>query len=88
MHPKISRFPNTVFYKKQILDAPSVLCKAYERRYLSGAMFGPYSFINVETGEEDSDNSGPSKKNMVEVAVVVQILKKLSQGKRLFLVFT
>jgi superfamily I DNA and/or RNA helicase len=83
MHPSISLFPNTMFYKNQLLDAPSVLCKAYERRSLSGAMFGPYSFINVETGEEDSDNSGLSKKNIIEVAVIVHILKELSQGIRL-----
>ncbi|KAJ4799742.1 P-loop containing nucleoside triphosphate hydrolases superfamily protein [Rhynchospora pubera] len=79
MHPSISLFPNAKFYNKQIQDAPSVLRRAYARRYLSGDMFGPYSFVNVETGKEDSDNSGHSKMNMVEVAVIVQILKDLSE---------
>ncbi|RZC50705.1 hypothetical protein C5167_019135 [Papaver somniferum] len=45
MHPKISAFPNANFCWNQILDAPNVLCKNYERHYLQGTMFGPCSFI-------------------------------------------
>ncbi|MED6209366.1 hypothetical protein PIB30_053967 [Stylosanthes scabra] len=38
-------------------------------------MFGPYSFINVVGGREQFDDAGRSRKNMVEVAVVMKILK-------------
>ncbi|KAH9622148.1 hypothetical protein KSS87_022821 [Heliosperma pusillum] len=77
MHPSISAFPNTEFYFNQILDAPSVRSKVYERRYLAGRMFGPYSFINISEGRDEVDDDGRSRRNMVEAAVVAQILKNL-----------
>lgn len=43
-------------------------------------MYGPYSFINIEFGKEICDDLGRSRKNMVEVAVTLQILGKLRQG--------
>ncbi|KAJ0897870.1 putative P-loop containing nucleoside triphosphate hydrolase, DNA2/NAM7 helicase, helicase [Helianthus annuus] len=46
MHPSISFFPNCKFYQNRILDAENVMRKSYEKQYLSGPMFGPYSFIN------------------------------------------
>ncbi|RAL48322.1 hypothetical protein DM860_005746 [Cuscuta australis] len=69
MHPAISRFPNSSFYHNQLLDAPNVQCKTYERQYLQGKMFGPYSFINVPSGKEEVDDVGHSRRNMVEVAL-------------------
>ncbi|KAH7840877.1 hypothetical protein Vadar_022824 [Vaccinium darrowii] len=77
MHPSISSFPNSTFYFNQILDAPSVKRKSYEKQYLQGSMFGPYSFINVIGGKEEKDDGGHSRRNMVEVAVVVNIVKNL-----------
>ncbi|VFQ99302.1 unnamed protein product [Cuscuta campestris] len=77
MHPAISRFPNSSFYHNQLLDAPNVQCKTYEREYLQGRMFGPYSFINVPSGKEESDDIGHSRRNMVEVALVMKIVQKL-----------
>ncbi|KAL1535322.1 hypothetical protein AAHA92_28117 [Salvia divinorum] len=77
MHPSISWFPNSHFYQHQILDGPNVQCKSYERSYLRGKMFGPYSFINVRGGSEELDDVGVSKRNMVEVAVVVKLVQKL-----------
>ncbi|KAJ0971026.1 hypothetical protein J5N97_018985 [Dioscorea zingiberensis] len=76
MHPSISSFPNSQFYSGDILDGPNVKTKAYERRFLSEAMFGPYSFINISDGKEERDDSG-SRRNMVEVGVVVQIVQRL-----------
>lgn len=43
-------------------------------------MFGPYSFINVIGGKEEKDDVGHSRRNMVEVAVVVKILQNLYKG--------
>ncbi|GJY19122.1 UvrD-like helicase, ATP-binding domain, P-loop containing nucleoside triphosphate hydrolase [Tanacetum coccineum] len=77
MHPSISFFPNQKFYQNQILDAQNVLSKSYGKRYLSGPMFGSYSFINVVGGREEKDDDGRSQRNMVEVAVVIKIVKNL-----------
>ncbi|KAG5545647.1 hypothetical protein RHGRI_017957 [Rhododendron griersonianum] len=77
MHPSISSFPNSTFYFNQILDSPHVKRKSYERQYLQGSMFGPYSFINVIGGKEEKDDAEHSRRNMVEVAVVVKILQNL-----------
>ncbi|GFZ18355.1 P-loop containing nucleoside triphosphate hydrolases superfamily protein [Actinidia rufa] len=76
MHPSISLFPNNEFYDKMILDGPNVNQRSYERRFLKGSMYGSYSFINVTCGKEDFD-SRHSRKNMVEVAVVAEIVRIL-----------
>jgi len=80
MHPSISMFPNSNFYDNQIADAPNVLQKKHEIRYLPGPLYGPYSFINVEFGKEISDDIGHSRKNMAEVAVIIQIVRGLFTG--------
>ncbi|KAI3945663.1 hypothetical protein MKW92_004862 [Papaver armeniacum] len=80
MHPEISSFPNRRFYKDRIIDAPSVLHEKYQKSYLPGAMFGPYSFINISNGREEPDEAGHGLKNMVEVAVVVAIVRNLYKG--------
>ncbi|XP_073028907.1 uncharacterized protein [Primulina eburnea] len=77
MHPAISQFPNSNFYDNQILDAPSVQNEGYQRCYLHGKMFGPYSFINILGGKEEVDDVGHSRRNMVEVAVTLKIVQKL-----------
>lgn len=79
MHPAISRFPNREFYGKQILDGPNVKERTYEKRFLNGNMYGPFSFINVTHWKEDQDN-GFSRKNMLEVAVVAEIVASLFKG--------
>ncbi|XP_065632688.1 uncharacterized protein LOC111996915 isoform X2 [Quercus suber] len=80
MHPSISFFPNANFYDNQILDAPNVRGKSYEKQYLPGPMFGPYSFISVIDGREEKDDSERSWRNMVEVSIVMKILKNLSKA--------
>ncbi|KAM3753517.1 hypothetical protein ACB098_03G099900 [Castanea mollissima] len=77
MHPSISFFPNANFYDYQILDAPNVKGKSYEKQYLPGPMFGPYSFISVIDGREEKDDSERSWRNMVEVSIVMKILQNL-----------
>ncbi|XBI93734.1 hypothetical protein VPH35_030510 [Triticum aestivum] len=76
MHPSISVFPNLSFYDRQILDGPNVTQTTHELSYLPGAMFGPYSFINVD-GREDR---GRSKRNMAEVAAILDIVRSLKQA--------
>nr|XP_029117914.1 helicase SEN1 [Elaeis guineensis] len=77
MHPSISKFPNSNFYDNKILDGPNVICKSYEKHYLHGAIYGSYSFINIERGKEATDNIGKRWKNMIEVAAVLHIVKDL-----------
>ncbi|XP_062007129.1 uncharacterized protein LOC133724421 [Rosa rugosa] len=77
MHPSISFFPNSRFYNNMILDAPNLKSRSQKKHYLKGSMFGPYSFINVIGGREEKDEDGRSRKNMVEVAIVSQILRNL-----------
>ncbi|KAG5534407.1 hypothetical protein RHGRI_022507 [Rhododendron griersonianum] len=76
MHPSISLFPNKEFYESKILDGPNVKERTYERHFLRGSMYGSYSFINVSHGKEEFD-SRYSRKNMVEVAVVSEIVASL-----------
>ncbi|XP_073112262.1 uncharacterized ATP-dependent helicase C29A10.10c-like [Elaeis guineensis] len=80
MHPSISLFPNAEFYSGKMLDGPNVKTKAYERQFLPGIMFGPFSFINVTHGEEEVDDVSHSIKNMVEVGVVLQIVRRFYKG--------
>ncbi|CAE6135334.1 unnamed protein product [Arabidopsis arenosa] len=76
MHPSISLFPNMEFYDGNISDAEIVKESTYQKRFLRGNMFGSFSFINVGLGKEEFGD-GHSPKNMVEVAVVSEILTNL-----------
>lgn len=79
MHPSISLFPSREFYGRQILDAPNVKETTYKRHFLEGSMYGSYSFINITHGKEEFDEQR-SCKNMVEVAVVADIVGRLFDG--------
>ena len=83
MHPSISLFPCSNFYANQILDAPNVKHKAYEKKYLPDPVFRLYLFINISCGREEVDEVGHSVKNMVEVAVLMKIVQNLYQGMAL-----
>ncbi|CAL2229703.1 unnamed protein product [Prunus armeniaca] len=76
MHPSISLFPKGEFYKNRISDGPNVKQRSYERSFLSGKMYGSYSFIDIVNGKEEFDR-WHSPKNMVEVAVVCEIVASL-----------
>ncbi|KAF6152706.1 hypothetical protein GIB67_021366, partial [Kingdonia uniflora] len=43
-------------------------------------MFGPYSFISMSNGVQELDDVGHSRKNMVEVSVVMKIVRNLFKG--------
>ncbi|XP_065635650.1 helicase sen1 [Quercus suber] len=76
MHPSISFFPNKEFYNSQISDAPNVIERGYEKRFLQGKMYGSYSFISIDHGKEEFEG-GYSPKNMVEAAVVSELVANL-----------
>nr|TKW06157.1 hypothetical protein SEVIR_7G223800v2 [Setaria viridis] len=80
MHPSISIFPNLSFYDGKISDAPSVTEREHEKKYLPGSMFGPYSFVNIEGGREESDELCHSRKNLIEVVVIEEILRNLRKA--------
>ena len=80
MHPEISNFPVATFYDGKVSDGPNVSHKDYTKRFLSGKLFGPYSFINVEGGHETTEKHGRSLKNTIEVAAVVRMVQRLFKG--------
>ncbi|KAM0924315.1 hypothetical protein ACQ4PT_004948 [Festuca glaucescens] len=77
MHPGISKFPVSSFYGDQIADGENVLHRNYERRHLTGPMYGSYSFINIEGGKESSGKHDKSLINTIEVAAVIRIVQRL-----------
>ncbi|CAN6280380.1 unnamed protein product [Urochloa humidicola] len=77
MHPWISRFPVESFYCGQISDGPNVLNRDYERRYLTGPMYGSYSFIDIDGGKESTGKHDRSLINPVEAAAVARIVQRL-----------
>ncbi|KAE8790305.1 hypothetical protein D1007_35458 [Hordeum vulgare] len=79
MHPCINKFPNANFYDNRIMDGPSVKQKDYTKNYLSGSIYGAYSFIHIENDMEMLDDLGQSSKNMVEVAVAANIIERLAK---------
>ena len=76
--PSISSLPNSKFHGNQILDAPNV--GDYSKLHLPGPLFGYFSFINISCGKEEMDDVQNSRKNMLEVAVVIKIVGKLFKG--------
>lgn len=79
MHPSISLFPKREFYDNKISDATNVKESSYEKDYLKGNMYKPFSFINITCTKVET-KEGPSRKNMLEVDVVLHILRNLSKG--------
>lgn len=57
--------------------------KATIKRGFEGSMFGSFSFINVGLGKEEFGD-GHSPKNIVEVAVISDIISKLFKGILLY----
>jgi senataxin len=53
MHPSISQFPCKEFYGGKIMDGQNVKLESYEKCFLEGKMFGPFSFINVYLSKVD-----------------------------------
>lgn len=80
MHPSISLFPNSEFYDNQISDAPRVKAENYNMVLLQGDMYSSFSFINVSDGKDEL-HAGRSQRNMAEVAIICEILRKLCRGK-------
>ncbi|KAF3341615.1 helicase MAGATAMA 3 [Carex littledalei] len=80
MHPRIHEFPNRKFYSARISDGPNVRHESYSRSYLKEPMYGAYSFIDIVNDKETSDQLGQSCRNLVEVAAVHHIIKRLVEA--------
>lgn len=78
MDPHISLFPNAWFYDRMITDSSNVKSLSYNKDYLD-LPFGTYSFLNIVDGKEEREVSGSSWRNMVEVAVILQLIKSIFQ---------
>ncbi|KAJ4798063.1 P-loop containing nucleoside triphosphate hydrolases superfamily protein [Rhynchospora pubera] len=79
MHPHIHDFPNRKFYQGCILNGPNVRKESYSKSCLEEPMYGVYSFIHIMNDKETFDQLGQSCKNLVEVAVVHHIIKRLAE---------
>ncbi|CAN6249864.1 unnamed protein product [Urochloa humidicola] len=75
-HPEISKFPIGTFYDGKISNGPNVSHKDYNKRFLAGKLFRPYSFINID-GDETAEKHDRSLKNSIQVAVIVLIMRRL-----------
>jgi senataxin len=84
MHPSISLFPCKEFYEEKLSDAAIVMEESYNKSFLEGEMYASYSFINISEGKEKFGR-GHSLKNMVEVAVISEIIQSLERGYFFFL---
>jgi senataxin len=84
MHPSISLFPCKEFYEEKLSDASIVMEESYNKSFLEGEMYASYSFINISEGKEKFGR-GHSLKNMVEVAVISEIIQSLERGYFFFL---
>ncbi|KAM0823296.1 hypothetical protein ACQ4PT_070967 [Festuca glaucescens] len=76
-----------LFYERKILDGSNVLSPSYNKGYTC-LPFGSYTFIDVRDGREDKEGAGNSRRNMVEVAVVLHLIQTIfrcwkSTGQRL-----
>ncbi|WJX63857.1 hypothetical protein P8452_48692 [Trifolium repens] len=78
MHPSISLFPCKEFYEEKLSDAAIVMEESYNKSFLEGEMYASYSFINIAEGKEKFGR-GHSLKNMVEVAVISEIIQSLNR---------
>ncbi|XP_045833411.1 uncharacterized protein LOC123924528 [Trifolium pratense] len=78
MHPSISLFPCKEFYDEKISDAPCVKEQSYNMTFLEGDMYASFSFINIAKGKEKFGR-GHSLKNIVEAAVISEIIKNLKK---------
>ena len=82
MHPDISAFPAARFYRRRLLNAPSVTTRpglgiVFAGRGVGGGWSGqPYAFVDVAGSEQVT--SSRSTRNLAEVAVVVRVLEKLA----------
>nr|GMC62501.1 probable helicase MAGATAMA 3 isoform X1 [Ipomoea batatas] len=81
MHPSISLFPNKKFYEEKVTNGPNVTNIRYEKRFLKGNMYGPYSFINISKGREEFDDNCSSR-NMAEACAVAKIVAMLCRESR------
>ncbi|XP_056693557.1 uncharacterized protein [Spinacia oleracea] len=54
-----------------------VRSKRWKHHYLIGKLFGPFSFINISEGREEVDDVEHSSRNLVEVAVLMNIVQRL-----------
>ena len=73
----------------QILIEREFITMDEAKYYLQGPLFGPYSFINISCRKEEMDDLKSSRRNIVEVALVIRIVQNLYKGilKKMFGIF-
>lgn len=72
---------------RKILHGSNILSPSYDKDYTC-LLYGSYTLMNVTDGREDKEGTGNSRRNMVEVAVVLHLIQTIfrcwkSTGKAL-----
>lgn len=76
MHPSISEFPSSYFYKdKLVQDAKMKDWTA--RKYHASRLFQPFQFYDVAGGQQSQVSGSKSLRNLTEVEFVLLLVRKL-----------
>ncbi|KAJ0393143.1 hypothetical protein P43SY_005486 [Pythium insidiosum] len=80
MHPEISWFPSTYFYRGQLVEAAEM--KDWTaRKYHQSELFRPFVFVDVPTGQQSQVSGSKSLRNLSEIDVVISLLQRLVVDK-------
>ncbi|SCU98607.1 LADA_0H14224g1_1 [Lachancea dasiensis] len=76
MHPAISKFPSTEFYKGKLSDGPDMEV-LNTRPWHSHTPLGPYKFFDIVTGKQEQNRKTMSFINMEECKVAIELVENL-----------
>lgn len=76
MHPAISKFPSSEFYKGRLKDGPDVETSNV-RPWHSCPPLVPYKFFDIVTGKEQQNSKSMSYVNIEEVRVAIELVENL-----------
>jgi superfamily I DNA and/or RNA helicase len=79
MHPLISMWPNSQFYNGQLRDGVSADCRI-PPSCIPWPKKGPYLFVPITDGREETRKPGKSKLNRIEALKVLNFVTVLLQG--------
>ncbi|GLE01645.1 hypothetical protein PINS_up010479 [Pythium insidiosum] len=76
MHPEISWFPSTYFYRGQLVEA-AAMKDWTARKYHQSELFRPFVFVDVPTGQQSQVSGSKSLRNLSEIDVIISLLQRL-----------
>ncbi|SCU90406.1 LAME_0E08416g1_1 [Lachancea meyersii CBS 8951] len=76
MHPAISKFPSSEFYKGKLSDGPEMEA-VNSRPWHKRSPLGPYKFFDIATGRQEQNKKSMSFVNFEECRVAVELVENL-----------